>query len=209
MAVIAEVKRRSPSKGDLAVGLDPAELANRYEQGGAACMSVLTDEAFFGGSADDLRSARSACSMPVLRKDFTVCLADVFDARLMGADCLLLIVAALSDSELKQFHSAAVGVGLDVLVEIHDEAELDRALAAGATLVGVNQRDLVTFEVDTDRAVRMAALIPDGVLKVAESGIRGRDDALVLRDAGYDGLLVGETLVRSADPTQAVKELLP
>ena len=131
--MIAEVKRRSPSKGDLAVGLDPADLATRYEQGGAACMSVLTDESFFGGSGDDLRLARSACSMPVLRKDFTVCLADVFDARVMGADCLLLIVAALSDSELKQFHSAAVGVGLDVLVEIHDEAELDRALAAGAT----------------------------------------------------------------------------
>jgi len=209
IAVIAEVKRRSPSKGDLAVGLDPAVLASRYEAGGAACLSVLTDEAFFGGSPADLQAARAACALPVLRKDFTVSLADVFDARLMGADCLLLIVAALDDDELRGFHAAATGVGLDVLVEIHDEPELDRALAAGATLIGVNQRDLVTFEVDTERAVRMAARMPAGVVKVAESGIRGRDDALVLRDAGYDGLLVGETLVRSADPATAVKELMP
>jgi indole-3-glycerol phosphate synthase len=209
IAVIAEVKRRSPSKGDLAAGLDPSELAGRYEAGGAACMSVLTDEEFFGGSAADLQAARAACSLPVLRKDFTVCLADVFDARLMGADCVLLIVAALSDDELRTFHNAAVGVGLDVLVEVHDEAELDRALSAGATLVGVNQRDLVTFEVDTARAVRMARAIPEGVLKVAESGIRGRQDALTLRDAGYDGLLVGETLVRAPDAAQAVKELMP
>jgi indole-3-glycerol phosphate synthase len=209
IAVIAEVKRRSPSKGDLAADLDPAELAGRYESGGAACLSVLTDEDFFGGSAADLQAARAACSLPVLRKDFTVCLADVFEARLMGADCVLLIVAALSDVELQTFHRAAVGVGLDVLVEVHDEAELDRALAVGATLVGVNQRDLVTFEVDTARAVRMARAIPDGVLKVAESGIRGRHDALTLRDAGYDGLLVGETLVRAPDAAQAVKELMP
>ena len=207
--MIAEVKRRSPSKGDLAAGLDPSELAGRYEAGGAACLSVLTDEEFFGGSAADLQAARAACSLPVLRKDFTVCLADVFDARLMGADCVLLIVAALSDDELRTFHNAAVGVGLDVLVEVHDEAELDRALSAGATLVGVNQRDLVTFEVDTARAVRMARAIPEGVLKVAESGIRGRQDALTLRDAGYDGLLVGETLVRAPDAAQAVKELMP
>lgn len=207
IAVIAEVKRRSPSKGDLAADLDPAELAGHYEAGGAACLSVLTDRNFFGGSPEDLHAARGACSLPVLRKDFTVSLADVYDARTMGADCVLLIVAALSEHELREFHAAAVGVGLDVLVEIHDESELDRALAVGATLIGVNQRDLVSFEVDTERALRMAALIPDGVLKVAESGIRGRDDASRLRDAGYHGLLVGETLVRSADPAAAVREL--
>lgn len=170
---------------------------------------MLTDEEFFGGSADDLQAARAACNLAVLRKDFTVCVADVFDARLMGADAILLIVAALSDPELSQFHAVALSVGLDVLVEVHDEAELERALGVGATLVGVNQRDLVTFEVDTDRAVRMAALIPDGVLKVAESGISGREDALVLRAAGYDALLVGETLVRSDDRVRAVKDLLP
>lgn len=182
-------------------------LAGQYEQGGAACLSVLTDRAFFGGSAEDLQTARAACALPVLRKDFTVSAADVYDARLMGADCVLLIVAALSEGELREFHGAALGVGLDVLVEIHDESELDRALGVGATLIGVNQRDLVSFEVDTERALRMAALIPDGVLKVAESGIRGRDDASRLRDAGYHGLLVGETLVRSADPAAAVREL--
>ena len=208
LAVIAEVKRRSPSKGDLAAGLDAALLASQYEAGGAACLSVLTDAEFFGGSAEDLHTARAACSLPVLRKDFTVAVADVYDARIMGADAVLLIVAALSDAELREFHAAAQGVGLDVLVEIHDEAELDRALSVGASLIGVNQRDLVTFGVDTDRAVRMAELIPSGVLKIAESGVRGRDDARRLRDAGYDGILVGETLVRSADPTHATKELM-
>ena len=209
IAVIAEVKRRSPSKGDLAPDLDPARLATQYAEGGAACLSVLTDQVFFGGGPADLQAARAACSLPVLRKDFTVSLADVYDARCMGADCVLLIVAALSDAELREFHSAAVGVGLDVLVEIHDENELDRALSVGATLIGVNQRDLVSFEVDTERAVRMAGLIPEGVLKVAESGIAGRVDALLLHQAGYEGILVGETLVRSADPARAVRELLP
>ncbi|MFN0027767.1 MAG: indole-3-glycerol phosphate synthase TrpC [Acidimicrobiales bacterium] len=209
LAVIAEVKRRSPSKGDLAIDLDPALLATQYASGGAAGLSVLTDQMFFGGSPGDLQAARAAVGLPVLRKDFTVSLADVFDARCMGADCLLLIVAALSEDELRRFHAAAVGVGLDVLVEIHDENELDRAMAVGATLVGVNQRDLVTFEVDTERAVRMAELIPEGVVKVAESGITGRPDALVLRDAGYQAVLVGESLVRSADPAVAVADLLP
>ncbi len=209
LAVIAEVKRRSPSKGDLAADLDPALLATSYAAGGAACISVLTDQAFFGGSPADLQAARSAVGLPVLRKDFTVSMADVFDARIMGADCLLLIVAALSDDELRRFHTAAVGVGLDVLVEIHDEVDLDRALAVGATMVGVNQRDLISFEVDTDRAVRMAGVIPEGVIKVAESGITGRQDGLRLRDVGYQAVLVGESLVRSADPAAAVADLLP
>jgi indole-3-glycerol phosphate synthase len=206
-AVIAEVKRRSPSKGALAVDLDPAALAGDYARGTASCLSVLTDEEFFGGSADDLRAARNATELPALRKDFTVSVHDVFDARVMGADCLLLIVAALADDELARFHDAAVEVGLDVLVEVHDEPELERALAVGARLVGVNQRDLVSFHVDTDRAVRMAPLIPDGVIKVAESGIRGPDDAARLASAGYDALLVGESLVTSGDPASAVAAL--
>jgi indole-3-glycerol phosphate synthase len=207
VAVIAEVKRRSPSKGALAVDLDPAALAGDYARGTASCLSVLTDEEFFGGSADDLRAARNATELPALRKDFTVSVHDVFDARVMGADCLLLIVAALADDELARFHDAAVEVGLDVLVEVHDEPELERALAVGARLVGVNQRDLVSFHVDTDRAVRMAPLIPDGVIKVAESGIRGPDDAARLASAGYDALLVGESLVTSGDPASAVAAL--
>ena len=207
LAVVSEIKRRSPSRGDLAAGLDPADLARTYERGGASCLSVLTDEPHFGGSVDDLRTARSACSLPVLRKDFTVSRRDVADARLMGADCVLLIVAALTADEVRDFHRLATDLGLDVLVEIHDEAELEIALDAEATLVGVNQRDLVTFRVDHERALRMASLIPDHVVKVAESGVRGADDARSLEHAGYDAVLVGETLVTSADPAAAVAAL--
>lgn len=207
LGVIAEIKRRSPSKGDLNVGLGPAAMASTYERGGASCLSVLTDVEHFGGSVDDLQAARAACGLPVLRKDFTVSANDVVDARLMGADCVLLIAAALDPVELRDFHRLAVEVGLDVLVEIHDERELEHALAASATLVGVNQRDLVTFEVDHERAVRMAGVIPGDAVKVAESGVRGAADATSLRDAGYDAVLVGETLVTAADPAAAIAEL--
>jgi len=171
-------------------------------------MSVLTDAEFFGGSVDDLQAARAACSLPVIRKDFTVSELDVLDARIMGADCVLLIAAALERAELTSLHALAIDVGLDVLVEIHDEAELEHALAAEATLIGVNQRDLVTFEVDHDRAVRMGAAIPDHAVKVAESGVRGRNDARSLRDAGYDAVLVGETIVTSDDPAAAIADLI-
>jgi len=207
LGVIAEIKRRSPSKGDLAIGLDPAELAATYERGGASCISVLTDVEFFGGSVADLQAARAACSLPVIRKDFTVSEHDVLDARLMGADCVLLIAAALEPAELAGFHQLATDVGLDVLVEVHDERELDEALTANATLVGVNQRDLVTFEVDHARAVRMGAKIPGHAVRVAESGVRGRDDAVSLRSAGYQAVLVGETLVTSHEPDRAVADL--
>lgn len=206
--VIAEIKRRSPSKGDLNIGLDPAGMAEAYERGGAACLSVLTDEAHFGGSVADLRAARVACSLPVLRKDFTVGERDVLDARIMGADCVLLIAAALEAAELASLHALAVDVGLDVLVEIHDEAELEHALAADATLIGVNQRDLVTFQVDHDRALRMAGAIPDHAVKVAESGVRGSNDATSLRRAGYDAVLVGESIVTSGDPAAAISALI-
>jgi indole-3-glycerol phosphate synthase len=168
---------------------------------------VLTDVEFFQGSPDDLATARAACSLPVLRKDFTVDARDVCDARLMGADCVLLIAAALDQPELESFLALARRIGLDTLVEIHDEADLERAVAAGADLVGVNQRDLVTFEVDTARAVRMAPQMPDGVVRVAESGITGPDDARVLAAAGYHAVLVGEHLVTSGDPTAGVAAL--
>jgi indole-3-glycerol phosphate synthase len=207
LGVISEIKRRSPSKGDLNAGLDPVVLAGAYERGGASCLSVLTDEEFFGGSVADLQTARSACALPVLRKDFTVSERDVLDARLMGADCVLLIAAALDRAELAGFHALAMEIGLDVLVEIHDEAELEVALGAGATLVGVNQRDLVTFQVDHARALRMAAVMPDHVVKVAESGVRGPEDAAELHAAGYHAVLVGETLVTSGDPESAVRAL--
>ena len=206
-AVIAEIKRRSPSKGDLAADLVPDVLAKAYADGGAACLSVLTDREFFGGSPADLADARAAVELPVLRKDFTVREADVCDARIMGADAILLIVAALDDAELLGFHRLARDVGVDVLVEIHDEAELERALAIGADLVGVNQRDLVTFEVDHQRAERVGAAIPDGVVRVAESGVRNADDAHRLAAAGFHAVLVGESLVRSADPAAAVRAM--
>ncbi|HLM96160.1 MAG TPA: indole-3-glycerol phosphate synthase TrpC [Acidimicrobiales bacterium] len=207
LAVIAEVKRRSPSKGALDADLDPAQVAADYEAGGAACASVLTDAEFFAGSPQDLRAARAACTLPVLRKDFTVCAADVCDARLMGADAVLLIVAALSDEELISFLSLAQELGLDALVEVHDEAELERALDAGAELVGVNQRDLTTFSVDEARAARLVELIPPEVVAVAESGIRDGDDVARLADVGYQAVLVGESLVRAPDRQSAVRAL--
>lgn len=206
-AIIAEIKRRSPVKGNLRVDLDAAQVGRAYQAGGAACLSVLTDDESFGGSADDLRTARAATSLPVLRKDFTVSAADVCDARLMGADAVLLIVAALDDVELGAFRTLAVEVGLDALVEVHDEAELERALAVGADLVGVNQRDLATFHVDRGRAARLSKAIPPGVTLVGESGIRDAADVAALLDAGVHAVLVGETLVTADDPTVAVKSL--
>lgn len=207
LAVIAEIKRRSPSKGDLNANLDPAALALQYQRGGASCLSVLTDTNHFSGSVADLQDARGASTIPVIRKDFTVDARDVCDARIMGADCVLLIAAVLSATELSSFLEVCREVDIDALVEVHDEAELDVAMRAGATLVGVNQRDLVTFAVDQARAVRMAPLIPDHVLKVAESGVRGHEDAIALRAAGYDAILVGEHLVMSQNPETALTEL--
>lgn len=207
VAVISEIKRRSPSKGDLAPGLVPAALARDYERGGAAALSVLTDTEFFGGSVADLQEARAAVGLPVLRKDFTVGPADVLDARIMGADAVLLIAAALSRAELQELVALAARVGIDALVEVHDEAEAEAALEAGATMIGVNQRDLYSFEVDTDRARRVAASLPDRVTRIAESGIRDGEDVRKLADAGFAAVLVGETLVRSADPAAAVSGL--
>jgi indole-3-glycerol phosphate synthase len=207
LAVIAEIKRRSPSKGDLNASLDAADIARSYQTGGASCLSVLTDVPHFGGSVEDLQTARGACTLPVIRKDFTVDVRDVLDARIMGADCVLLIAAALSADELSAFIQMAKMIDIDALVEVHDERELDMAMEAEATLVGVNQRDLITFAVDHERAVRMGQLIPTHLTKVAESGVRGRDDALSLRAAGYDAVLVGEHLVTSSNPAQALTDL--
>jgi len=207
LSVIAEVKRRSPSKGALAEDLNPVEVACEYEAGGAACLSVLTDQDHFGGSPADLAAARAAVSLPVLRKDFTVHLHDVYDARLMGADAVLLIAAALNDDELAQFSAAAADVGLTALFEIHDEVELERVLAVDASVIGVNQRDLVTFEVDQERAVRMAPKIPEELVRIAESGVRDAEDAAVLYRAGFDAVLVGESVVTSGERSAAVEAL--
>ena len=209
LSVVAEIKRRSPSKGDLDPSLQPELVAKEYLAGGAACLSVLTDADYFGGSPDDLASARLASGLPVLRKDFTVQEADVLDARIMGADAVLLIVAALDDEELQRFAARAEDLSLAALVEVHDDEELERALAAGAGLIGVNQRDLRTFEVDPERACALAARIPADVIAVAESGIRDGADAERLAAAGYDAILVGETLVRAGgDRPARLRELV-
>ncbi|MGA3215432.1 MAG: indole-3-glycerol phosphate synthase TrpC [Acidimicrobiales bacterium] len=208
IALVAEIKRRSPSKGDISPDLDPAEVATQYAAGGAACLSVLTDGPHFGGSREDLESARAAVGLPVLRKDFTVAPRDVYDARIMGADAVLLIVALLEPEELAECHRLAQDLAMAALVEVHDEDELERALGIGARLVGVNQRDLHSFEVDRERARRVANHIPPGVVKIAESGVESPQDVVALAQAGFDGVLVGEALLRSRDRQAAVAGLL-
>ncbi len=207
MAVIAEIKKRSPSLGELVSGLIPSSVGQEYEEGGAAALSVLTDAKYFGGSSNDLREARTACDLPVLRKDFTVDLRDICDARIMGADAVLLIAAALDDYELKDFMDLSGELGLDALVEVHDEAEVERALIVETQIIGVNQRDLQTFQVDTARALRIGELLPTEMTKVAESGIHSPDDIPPLHDAGYRAILVGEYLVQSEDRVKRVAGL--
>ena len=206
--VVAEFKRRSPSRGAIRADADPIRVAQAYEIGGAAALSVLTDEPFFGGSIADLREARMATLLPTLRKDFIVDPYQVGESVLCGADAILLIVAALTDPELRSLHAAALESRLEVLVEVHDRGELDRALAAGARVVGVNSRDLRTMTVDLQTALGLAAAIPDDVVAVAESGIRGPEDVVRLRDAGYDAFLVGEHLMAQENPGAALESLL-
>jgi indole-3-glycerol phosphate synthase len=204
LSVIAEVKRRSPSKGDLAEIPDPAALAQAYAAGGADAISVLTEERRFGGSLDDLRAVRAAVDTPLLRKDFIVTEYQLLEARAAGADLVLLIVAALDDAALASLHTTARELGLTVLVEVHDEEEIARALAVGAQLVGVNARNLKTLEVDPDTFGRLVGLLPDGVVAVAESGVGGPDDAARYAREGADVVLVGEALVKHGDPSGAV-----
>lgn len=207
LAVIAEVKRRSPSIGDLDPGLDAVALAGKYEAGGAMALSVLTDEKHFGGSSADLQAARAATSLPLLRKDFTVDLRDIADARIMGADAVLLIVAALTDAELWQFQGLAEELELTALVEVHDKAEITRAAAIDATVIGVNQRDLTTFSIDPGAAERLRLYLPAEVITVAESGIGGADQVRQLAELGYDAALIGSAVVTAPDPEQAVRLL--
>lgn len=208
LAVVAEIKRRSPSKGDLAPELDPVVVAKAYETGGAAALSVLTDRPFFGGSVDDLDAARRTVELPVLRKDFTIDETQVYESRAIGADAVLLIVAALPDDGLlAELRELADEIGIVALVEAHDDAELERALTAGAAVVGVNARDLGTFDEDLGLGERLVDHIPADVVAVAESAIRTPDDAARMADAGYDAVLVGEALVRSQDPTALVQAM--
>lgn len=208
IAVVAEVKRRSPSKGDLAAIADPAGLAADYEAGGASVISVLTEQRRFGGSLDDLDAVRARVDVPVLRKDFVVSSYQVWEARAHGADLVLLIVAALEQNALVSLVERTVSLGMTPLVEVHDEAELARALDAGARVVGVNARDLRTLQVDRDVFSRLAPLVPDAVVKVAESGVRGPHDLLAYAASGADAVLVGEGVVTGGNPRQAVADLV-
>ncbi len=206
-SVIAEVKRRSPSKGDLADIPDPASLATAYARGGAAAISVLTEERRFGGSLDDLRAVRAAVDVPVLRKDFIVTGYQLVEARAAGADLVLLIVAALGDDELRRLHDEARELGMTVLVEVHDEAETERAVALGAELLGVNARNLKTLAVDDSTFGRLAPLVPDDRVLVAESGITRPQDVERFVGEGARVVLVGEALVRDGDPEAAVRAM--
>jgi indole-3-glycerol phosphate synthase len=206
-AVIAEVKKASPSKGVLRERFVPAEIAASYAQHGAACLSVLTDRQFFQGSAEYLAQARAACSLPVLRKDFMVDEYQVYEARAMGADCILLIAACLDDGQMAELEACAHDLGLAVLVEVHDGAELDRALKLKTPLVGINNRNLRSFEVSLDTTLGLLPRVPRDRLLVTESGILQRDDVWRMRVAGVHAFLVGEAFMRAGDPGAALAEL--
>lgn len=208
VAVIAEVKRSSPSKGALAAIADPAGLAADYEAGGAAVISVLTEQRRFGGSLDDLDAVRARVDIPVLRKDFIVTSYQLWEARAHGADLALLIVAALDQNALVSLIERAKSIGLAPLVEVHDEEETERALEAGAQIIGVNARNLTTLEVDRSNFARIAPLIPDSVVRIAESGVRGPHDLIAYANSGADAVLVGESLVTGRDPRSSVADLV-
>ncbi len=205
--VVAEIKRASPSKGVLREDFDPAAIAVAYERGGATCLSVLTDRDFFQGDDAYLQAARGACALPALRKDFCIGAYQVYESRVLGADCVLLIVAALGDALLRELHDLATHLGLDVLVEVHDADELRRALAVGARLVGINNRDLRTFDTRLDTTLGLLGAVPAGVTLVTESGIASREDVALMREHGVGAFLVGEAFMRAPDPGRALREL--
>jgi indole-3-glycerol phosphate synthase len=206
-AIIAEVKQASPSQGTFVANYDPPAIARKYALGGAAALSVLTDEEFFSGSLRDLEAARSAVQVPVLRKDFMIDEIHVLEAASHGADAILLIAAILDESQMRRFRELAAQYAMAALVEVHNAAELEPALASGAEIVGVNNRNLHTFEVSLETSLELAAKIPSGILKVTESGIHSRADVRRLQSAGYQAFLVGEHLMKSQDPVQALKDL--
>ena len=206
-AVIAEIKKASPSKGELRADFIPADIAQSYAEFGAACLSVLTDQQFFQGSIDYLKQARASCSLPVLRKDFIIDAYQVYESRVMGADCILLIAACLDDAQLKAFEAIAMSLDMAVLVEVHDEAELERALKLRTPLIGVNNRDLNTFEVSLDTTLRLMGKVPADRLLITESGISTLEDVRRLRDANINAFLVGEAFMRADDPGAALAHL--
>jgi len=206
-AIIAEIKKASPSKGLLQPDFHPALQAHAYEAGGAACLSVLTDAEYFQGTLHDLEAARAAVSIPVLRKDFVIDRVQVFEAAVHGADAILLIAAILEVSDMHNFRELAGSLGMAALVEVHDSDELKKAVDSGGDIVGVNNRNLETFEVSLDTSMRLSFLFPTNVVRVSESGIYTREDIELLRGAGFDAFLIGESLMRSADPVASLREL--
>lgn len=205
--VIAEIKKASPSKGVLREDFDAAAIARSYERGGAACLSVLTDVDFFQGSSEYLRQARGACELPVLRKDFMIDPYQVYEARAMGADCILLIVAALTDRQMGELAALATELGMDVLVEVHDADELDRALVLDLPMIGINNRDLRTFETTLQTTLDLLPRIPDERLVITESGILAPSDVRLMREHGVHGFLVGEAFMKAPDPGGKLREL--
>lgn len=206
-AVIAEIKKASPSRGVIREDFRPAEIARAYAEAGASCLSVLTDADYFQGHEDYLVAAREACDLPVIRKDFIVHGYQVSEARAIGADCILLIVAALDDARLKDLHQQAGELGMDVLVEVHDALELERAMALDLSLVGINNRDLRSFETSLDTTFQLLSRIPEGVTVITESGINTRGDVEHMREYNVNGFLVGEAFMREADPGAALRRL--
>ncbi len=207
-AIIAEIKKASPSRGVLQPNFHPAFLAHAYEQGGAACLSVLTDKEYFQGSLHDLEAARAAVAIPVLRKDFIIDRVQIFEAAAHAADAILLIAAVLNLPELQSFRELANSLGLASLVEVHTQEELQKAADSGAEIIGVNNRDLETFETSLDTSLRLSYLMPASAIRVSESGIYSRADIDLLRGAGFQAFLIGEALMRSEDPAVALKELV-
>jgi indole-3-glycerol phosphate synthase len=207
-AIISEIKKASPSKGLLSTNFNPPAIAQSYQSGGAAAVSVLTDKQFFQGSLEDLQAARSSVKIPVLRKDFTIDQYHVVEAAAAGADAILLIAAILSEREMRNFRELAATYGLASIVEVHDADELKAAVASGAEVIGVNNRNLHTFEVTLQTSLRLAERIPASILKISESGIESRDQIATLQQAGYDAFLIGEHLMRSGDPATVLKALI-
>ncbi|MGB1868098.1 MAG: indole-3-glycerol phosphate synthase TrpC [Porticoccaceae bacterium] len=206
-AVIAEIKKASPSKGVIREDFDPAAIAASYAKGGAACLSVLTDVDFFQGADSYLQQARDACQLPVIRKDFIIDEYQVYEARAMGADCILLIVSALSESQLNRLHEAALSLGMDVLIEVHDAAELNLALKLDNPMVGINNRNLHSFEVSLNNTYQLLAQIPEGRIVITESGIHSREDVAAMRQQDVHAFLVGEAFMRSEEPGDRLSEM--
>ena len=207
-AIIAEIKKASPSKGLIREDFEPKKIAKEYEEGGATCLSVLTDEPFFQGKLEYLDSVRSSCELPILRKDFMIDLYQIYETKAYGGDCILLIVAALDIIQLKDFSQLARELNLDILIEVHSEDELNEALSINSKLIGINNRDLTTFEVDKNLAIKLARQIPKDVIVVSESGISSREDILSSKEQGIHSFLIGESFMRKPNPGKALKDIL-